>query len=576
MNAVSKSASVGSSRRSTPTRSRRPRLAVDRLEARDNPSGNISATQVGGLLILTGDDLDNRVQIRNVNTSERLTTVTVTGLDGTTIDKLGTKKFEKVQSLRVVLKGGNDLVTADPAAEGFAFSGPVAIDLGNGNNELNLDPAGRLFAGRLTVTAGDGDDSVFINGNPVSQQGDSVNHMSFNLGHGSSNVSLNSFHSLGQLRMTAGDGSDSLSLNNVELDIANATGKFAPLMAKTGNGALSVALSGTTKTGAVTLTARGDVLLNMNGASTGPVDAIAGPHATSEVDIHGTSAVNGNLTVRGNSANLDIGTGDVLKVTGNASVMGAAGASIANAGTVTIARGLTVQATTGDAMAIAAAGTEMTVGGNMLISGANHVQASFSSTGPSEVKGNATIRGGPSEDSVDIGDQFKVGKNLSISLAGGADHVHIFGPATAPGVGGNLSIATGAGADEIVLDRVSVNGKTSVSTGTGADHLAIESGSTFTGVTTIDLGSGNDALDIATSAGTAGPVTFTGKLTANLGDGNDTLALGMAGAGDNGNVVFKATGNKFDAGPGMDLFDPQVGQFDSAKVSLTSFTDPTP
>src|SRR5262249_47028736 len=149
----------------------------------------------------------------------------VTGQDGTTIDQLGTKSFEKVQSLRVVLKGGNDLVTTDPAADEFEFWGSVAIDLGDGNNELNLDPDGRLFVERLTVTAGDGNDSVFINGDPATQTGDWVSHASFNLGDGFSNVSLNSIHSLGQLKMTAGDGSDSLTLNNVELDVANTTDK---------------------------------------------------------------------------------------------------------------------------------------------------------------------------------------------------------------------------------------------------------------------------------------------------------------------------------------------------------------
>src|SRR5262249_25133327 len=278
---------------------------------------------------------------------------------------------------------------------------------------------------------------------------------------GSANISLNSFKSTGQLKMMAGDGNDSLTLNNVELDVANSTDKFAPLMAKTGDGALSVALSGITKTGAVNLTAGGDAFLNMDGASTGAVDVIAGPHATGVVDVHGTSSVNGNLTVRGNWANMNVGTDEILHVAGNASVMGAAGASIGNDGTATIARGLTVQAAAGDAV-LTAAGTAMTVGGNMLISGANHVQASFSSTGASDVKGTARLPGGPSAEFVDIGSQFKVDKNLSISLAGGANHVHMTGLATAAGVGGNLSIVTGAGVDEIVLDRVSVNGKTSV------------------------------------------------------------------------------------------------------------------
>jgi hypothetical protein len=82
-------------------------------------------------------------------------------------------------------------------------------------------------------------------------------------------------------------------------------------------------------------------------------------------------------------------------------------------------------------------------------------------------------------------------------------------------------------------------------------------------------------LFIAASGGVVGPVKFKGKVTALLGAGNDFLALGTAGAGADGNVVFESAGNKIDGGAGMDLFDSQLGQFES-EVNTPSFVDPTP
>jgi len=574
MNSRLNSAPAGSSRRSTPSRSRRRRLAFDQLEARDNPSGNVTATMgAGNVLILTGDHLDNQIQISTANNLNSLTTVTVTGLDNETIGgQLGFKTFDNVRSLRIVLKGGNDVVTSDSAAGDFEFFGAVAISLGDGNNQLDLNPAGRLFMKRLTVTAGDGADAIAINGNPASP--DNVDHMTFQLGDGSNSVALNSFKSVGPLKISAGDGHDSLTIENVDLIVANTVDKPAPITAQMGGGAATMSLINAT-VGAVTLASKGDASLFANGVTTGAMTVAAGRHSSALTDFDSAAIVKGNLTVRGNSANLFVGAGDSLSVLGSLNVQGAASASMDSDGTTEVAHGLTVQATAGHAQ-LNATGTEMTVGGNLMISGAQGVGVSLHTANLSSVKGNATFKGGPSADDVNVGAQFKVGKNLSIALGGGDNQIHMVGPTTTPGVGGNLSITTGAGADQVILDGLSVAGKTSVVTGAGADTLSILSGSTFTGATTINLGTGDDVLSIAPPGGAAGPVTFTGKLTAGLGAGNDSLILGSAGDGANGNVVFGTAANKINGGLGNDLFNNVAGQFNPTKVVTASFEDPTP
>src|SRR4051794_28877250 len=46
------------------TLARRPRLVIEPLEARENPSGIVNATLNGGVLTLAGDDLDNVVEVQ--------------------------------------------------------------------------------------------------------------------------------------------------------------------------------------------------------------------------------------------------------------------------------------------------------------------------------------------------------------------------------------------------------------------------------------------------------------------------------------------------------------------------------
>ena len=324
---------------------------------------------------------------------------------------------------------------------------------------MTLDPTGRLFVERLTVKAWGGEDTISISGDGIAPNGDSVSNMTLNLGAGINAVSLNSLQSFGPLKMTAGDGNDSLEMNNVELHVKNSD-KLAPMTVQAGRGSLSVTLTDS-KTGAVTV-------------------------AASEVDLDafGSNSVNGNM-----------------------SVLGTRSATFRNLGTMTIDRGLIVKSTAGD-VHVVGGGVGMTIGGNLTISAAHLVDAEFVTDGPSEVKGNMTVTGGPADDFIFTNDQLKVAKNLSINLGGGSDEVRLDGPVaknlsinlgggsdtvnlgdpeTTLSVGGNLSIATGSGSDRIELDRVLVSGRTSLLTGVGPDVVDIWSGSTFTGPTDINM-----------------------------------------------------------------------------------------
>jgi hypothetical protein len=568
------------------TRARTPRpLRFDRLEARDNPTGAVTAVQVGDVLTLTGDDLDNAIQVSNVNNDSARTTVTVTGQNGTLIGNATSKTFEKVRALKIVMNGGNDAVTTNPAAGEFEFWGPVGIDLGDGNNSLTLDPAGRLYVENLTVKAGDGFDAILVNGDPASTKDDLFNP-SFNLGDGGADVSLNSFAAVGPLKVKAGHGAESLALNNVTLTVLNTADKPAPLTAQFGDGPASVTLStgglaaGALKVGPMAVTASGDIDVRSFGpVSVGSMSINAGPTGLANVTLDDGAAIKGDLTARGNTVDLGVGPGDGLSVGGNLNLLGRSDAALnlSAAGAVTVGHGLTVQAAGGSA-SVLAGGAGVTVGGNLAVTGGVGTSVEFSTTGPSRVKGNASVRGGTGDDLFAANAQFAAAHNLTLALGGGANGVFLAGAGADPEVGGNLSITTGAGADVVTLDHVRVAGRTAVRTGAGADQVSILAGSTFLGPTMIDLGSGDDVLAVAPTppAPGGGAVTFQGKLTARAGAGNDTVSLGVKGGGADTSIVFGSAGNAIDGGTGQDLFDAQAGQFDATKLTAGSVVDPTP
>lgn len=214
-----------------PARPRRARLTVQTLEARDVPAGTVKATLVNGLLTLTGDDNSNAVSIIVTGAGAgggprvKLVAADNTGIDGN-IPADG-----DVTSIRAVMNGGNDSLIfgsevdldKDPnAAVDFILPGGAAIDLGDGDNTFTADLLGKLSLGDLSVTAGDGKDTVLISAREASSGmatgRKSMKPVSISVGDGGYDVTVKNFTVPGKAGMTftAGDGDGTFAAAGID------------------------------------------------------------------------------------------------------------------------------------------------------------------------------------------------------------------------------------------------------------------------------------------------------------------------------------------------------------------------
>lgn len=158
------------------SRSRKCRLNLESLEARQMMAGDVDATLAGGTLTISGDGLGNGLAIHNSSPG----TVTVRGLSqagsATTIDGQATANFTNVKNILVSLNGGDDqLVLTD-----LSLKGSVNVLLGEGADNVglgNFDDSHGLFdnavdsltgelaiQGNLTIGLGEGSNTLVARG----------------------------------------------------------------------------------------------------------------------------------------------------------------------------------------------------------------------------------------------------------------------------------------------------------------------------------------------------------------------------------------------------------------------------
>jgi hypothetical protein len=187
---------------------RRAVLALQTLEGREVPAGNVAASFSGtGVLTLVGDNAANAITVRVTGT-----TLTITGSAGTTINgRSFVSAFAAVRGLQASMNDGDDVVRIDSTAN-FLVPGSVSINLGAGNNILGFNTAGRLAVGALGVAGGSGNDVVAVAGGLHTNSTISGGATIF-VGNGANTVSIRRLTIGGPVSVATADGADTLAID---------------------------------------------------------------------------------------------------------------------------------------------------------------------------------------------------------------------------------------------------------------------------------------------------------------------------------------------------------------------------
>ena len=336
-------------------RARRARLALQPLETRDTPNGTVFASVTGGILTLTGDDLDNSIGVEQTGPGS----FTVSGVN-TTIQ--GGPNFTGVTGIVANLADGNDVAalygSVDQDLDGlmdFILPGSVTFNAGDGSNVFGLTGSGKIEVGAFSYTGGDGPDVVQVFGG-VGKASKVAGNMSIAVGIGfnsqgpfyaDTQINLNNLeiNGLGGLKVTGSDGHEMLNLTDVSvaraltadggadnLTVSITRGTFGTLNLKSAGpsagystNALSLSATNTHMTGPVLMKSATGASLYLAGSETGPITLTSGGggFAGASVEVAaGTSTVHGDLKVTGNRLAVYTRTGAILTVDRALSVVG--------------------------------------------------------------------------------------------------------------------------------------------------------------------------------------------------------------------------------------------------------------
>lgn len=526
---------------------RRSKLNLESLEGREVPASVVTVTNAGGLLSLIGNDEGSGVRLKVEAAQVTVTpdaTTDVGGGNGVAQVFAGT-----ATSLVADMKGGDDAIDIDPASA-FILTGAATFKMGDGNSFIFMNTTAKIDLGSLSVTTGDGFDSLSIAGG-VGLGSKVSGNATFDFKNGPADVNFADIDFPGaggvKVKVATKGGSASVNLSNVDvaktLDIVSGDGVFG------GSAAIDSALGGVKIKGTFA-----GIFLD-NTTVNGKVD-LSSPTYIASLGLNDSTI-----------------TGDTKLTAFLVSYLQSDG--ISKTGKVSISGNYAAQ--------LGAFGTSLKIDGDLSVHGKTITDVQFDTTALSEVTGKVAIKGGGL-----IGAQiaatsfFKVGKDLSVDMEGPGGGVILGDGTDVVTIGGNLKIKGSGGDSFIQLTSVSVAKNTSIKLGAGADVVLIGEESVFAGKFDADLGAGDDVLLVGVALGATAPVTFTGKATIKMGDGNDTLELGEGTAlpGDaNSKAVFGA-GSKIDGGKGFNTFDDGPAEsFYTGLVfgtSIVNFTDPVP
>src|SRR5262245_20034976 len=152
---------------SQPRRLQRPFCPrLERLDERTMPAGTVHANLFGGLLTLSGIDKTAQAEVLAGLNDQHISitgtgpgSFTVAGVAGTTIDGLPSITVSKVNTIRLNLRLGDDVVDVNSAT----LSGNLTFLGGSGDDSITFGTvAGNHTFGSVTLDLGDGTDQAIF------------------------------------------------------------------------------------------------------------------------------------------------------------------------------------------------------------------------------------------------------------------------------------------------------------------------------------------------------------------------------------------------------------------------------
>lgn len=138
-------------------------IAIELLENRKLMSGNVLVKIKNDRAVITGDDLSNSIVFSAGGVANDH--FVVTGVNGTTVNGKSSFSVEKYpndtapfSALYIKMGGGNDTVNIAEVGSPLA----VSIDLGEGDDRLDVPSPQVAFFRAIDIYAGGGDDKIYL------------------------------------------------------------------------------------------------------------------------------------------------------------------------------------------------------------------------------------------------------------------------------------------------------------------------------------------------------------------------------------------------------------------------------
>jgi hypothetical protein len=187
-------------------------LRFEGLEPRAMLTGTVTATNSGGLLLITGDDANNAIAVHQTASGGGAISVQVQGI-ATKISNLDTGTignsftFDGVTDISIAMNGGCDMLTMSNTS----IPNTLSIDMGDGNDLLTMTNVHEQLLGTSTGGLVVAHAATIRPAAKPHVDGD----ISISLGSGNDVAVLNNVTSAGDINIDADDGIDVVTLVGV-------------------------------------------------------------------------------------------------------------------------------------------------------------------------------------------------------------------------------------------------------------------------------------------------------------------------------------------------------------------------